>query len=513
MVPLVHLDTSNTNKMNTTSKTSNASDASDAPEKRKTPQKRRESTKGKLGQTSSFKRESTFKRELGEARKRGRKDSEVLKSLFKKLKAEGDCDAAKACMLMSLAETDLNIVYRTYELLQPEQRTEASYTLLIKSLCDSSEVESAMHFLREMCDIMEPHVRTFVPFFSAQYTDEYKDNELAHADAMPLNRFQCLLQAMRHYKLVPTLELFTLIFGCIPSTLSKVEIQNLLDWVSQYYTYVPEALAINLGKSLKNISAGVNQVKIQHSTNVPNGPSRSIAICLQCKEQLPLLTVESSQRKTMRKALKFAGKTDIRGFLKKQSFDFDVVVDGANVAMFNNSPFRADKVEKVIKKVGATKKILVVFHISRKKQVKDLLEKAKNKSNVSANATNNVSANVTFFFSKQNEDDDNTWLYATLKGKKTVCITADKMTDHLYYRFKDTIGKDVFDKWCECHIASYRFGRNFEGEVEIYWPLPYSPRVSYSDNHIHVPYQPANASGAPNGPNGTSVVIWHCIKY
>lgn len=330
-------------------------------------------------------------------------------------------------------------------------------------------MESAMHYIREMCNggsAIKPHVRTFAPMFRSDID-------------MPLHRFVNLIQAIRHYNLVPSKELFSEILGCFPKKYSIEDVFCLLDWISKHHKCVPKKLAENLGKHFNTTPTLLDHISEDGVSKLTN-------------EKLPLLRVDSKERKAMRESLHFKGKDAIRGFLKDKKID--IVVDGANVALFNNSPFRWEKVEKVIQKIGKEKKILVVFHIGRKKQAKGLLEKVKSMSNVSV------------FFTKENEDDDNTWLYATLKGKKAICITADRMTDHLYYKFKDVVGKEVFEKWCDNHIVPYKFGRNFEGEVEIYWPLPYSLRVSYSNNYIYVPVE-------STGVNSVNPVNWYCIKY
>jgi pentatricopeptide repeat protein len=355
--------------------------------------------------------------------------------------------------MINLAVNNLGIVYEIFNTCSV--KNEGLYTTLIKALCIQKQYSKAIEYLKEMSTVkIEPHLRTFIPFFD---------------ETMPIERFEFLIELIREHKLVPHLNLFDLIFQSFPDEISSERVDQLLQWISDHYHCVPESIAEKVGNYYKNVSAGIDFIS-------------NSGRCKGCNHHIHQLDISDDERNSMMCALNFNGLSKTKKELAGKTYD--VIVDGTNVAMFNNSPFNWKKVDYVLSQISVKKQILVVFNIGRKKKAKDIPKRP----------------NVTYLFSIAGEDDDLTWLYATL-AMNCYCITADKIRDHLYYKFSKNVTQNVFEKWVECHIVPYKFAKNTEEWLTIEWPNRYSKRIHVFSSRIHIPVE-----------TQTGTEVWYCIK-
>ena len=164
------------------------------------------------------------------------------------------------------------------------------------------------------------------------------------------------------------------------------------------------------------------------------------------------------------------GNPKIKKYIK--THDYDIVIDGANVAHYNNSPFDIRKVITMINKINKAynnSKILLVFSICRKKKTRNIIGKWRNVDVYCTNAGTN---------------DDLSWLYAAIYYPKIWCITNDQMRDHVYYRFIEAVGRNVIDIWMERNIVSYKL---FKNKIILNLPLNYSIRPQINEDRYHLP--------------------------
>lgn len=429
----------------------------------------------------------SLKRKLGEASKKS--DASDLESLYKQYKydlnAETDfvCKLAEvaeqnvtpivaasqvklppkpddqcACMLINLAALRDQSTSRDSELKVPTSfemtrdifentpvKNEALYTAYIRYLTSVGQIDKALEYFIEMMKQFKPHIRTFATFFEQPN--------------LGFKRLEFLIELIRKYELEPPLEMFTSIFKNLPLDASPWVVSMLLEWTSNLYHKVPEELAENVGRYYENTAAGVDII------------STSTGKCKMCCQRLAMIDITESERKGMLDVLSKFKVKEITALLMREKYDY--IVDGANVALHNNCDFNCNKVDKVLSQLDPSKKVLVVFHICRKKMASSIPKRS----------------NVHYYFSKHNEDDDLTWMYSTL-FLNCMCITADKMSDHLYHKFSKVITRNVFEKWVECHIIRYDFIKDSKDWVILYRPKCYSDRIQITArSQIHIPVQ------------------------
>lgn len=427
-----------------------------------------------------------FKRKLGQAFKNN--DDTHLDTYYKRYKENNKSDPQTECMLISLSNDNLDIAKSVFH--NAKVKNESLYTAIIKVLCANGDHDTAMRYFEELCSADKPHVRTFIPLFAYE----------SEKQKMDAKRYNHLIGLIREYNIVPTLELFGNIVKCIVFNLESVDNKQKLDgvlkWMSEFYHQVPEDIAECVGSCYGSVSAGAGDVIVKQDGK-----------CVACDEQLCVMDITEDQRMAMLDSLQFPGLSSVEKFVTDKHFD--VVVDGANVAMFNNSPFNWKKVDKLLGQIDHKKQVLLVFHIGRKKQAAKIPKRK----------------NVTVYFSKQKEDDDLTWMYVTLK-LKCMCVTADKMGDHLYYKFSKKVNRNVFEKWVKSSVIRYDFSEQHKNWLKIIYPAKYSTRVQVSDNCVHIPVQNVNHTKSTRSPKNTKKethkidkpvdddndCVWYCIK-
>jgi len=410
-----------------------------------------------------------LKRELGQACKNRLTDESSINRLFKKYKDETHGqkpDIGCAQMLMNLAYSDIRIATEIIETIPIESRTEALYTIYIKGLCENGLIDDALEQLQFMTRKgIHPHVRTFIGFFQSQINH---------------TQFDTLIQYIFKYDLIPNMELFEHMFNNIPSSEHRDihSIYKLFNILSNHHHHVSDNLIRNLSKS-ENIST--------QSCNI----DKRNRICNKCNIKAYRCDIDDDQKLLMMECLKYDGIVKLDQFINNHKFD--IVIDGSNVAMYNNSPFNFNKVYKLLKHLPPTGDVLLVFHIGRKKIVEKYLKH------------NNVVLpnNVHTWYSKVGQDDDLSWLYATIKING-VCVTSDKLRDHLFYRFSKVIQQHTFERWIETHVVKFdfQFDNNQKWKVHLSWPhrIGFRTIVNEQERTVHMPVMLSEST------------VWWCCK-
>lgn len=318
--------------------------------------------------------------------------------------------------------------------------TEQIYTAAIRGLCENDEDIKASAVLADMMDSeIHPHVRSFLPFYQKPLVG---------------GLYWELYGALQATGLVPTRELFSLLIGRYPEKEPPGILLNTIWWAGQHCNHLDDVVTELKGGKISHVS--------------------DAGICDECSGQLNPIELTEKQRTLMLKSVFPEARPDLPpiGIARwLQTRDYSIVIDGANVAHYNNSPFDVRKVVNLVNKlVGSElfkgKRILVVFAMCRRKAVRKLEKMWKN---------------VDVFYSKIGTNDDLSWLYAAISNPECLCITNDQMRDHVYYKFTEVVGRNVIDLWMERQVVSFRIfvqkvKNRVNVQIEVDLPLPYSVR-------------------------------------
>jgi hypothetical protein len=185
-------------------------------------------------------------------------------------------------------------------------------------------------------------------------------------------------------------------------------------------------------------------------------------------------------------------------FLSKVKYD--IVIDGANVALFNNEKaFNMTKLE-----------LMCGYFIRRQTSILLVLSEVRKNSKTKRLA--NSSPFIHVFWVPKQYNDDLYWLYAALINENAKFVTADKLRDHIFYTFnQDLMVRHIFDKWKDAHHIQYSFkcirhnNKNFRLHIQRIEPR--SKRVQILDDVVHVPTSTPQA-----GVGDDDSVTWSCIK-
>ncbi|KAG0617163.1 hypothetical protein M758_5G169300 [Ceratodon purpureus] len=212
-------------------------------------------------------------------------------------------------------------------------------------------------------------------------------------------------------------------------------------------------------------------------------------VCQECGEQLVTIDIDPKETEMFAKSLselacqresknnefkKFQGWLDRNG-------PFDVIVDGANVGMFNQNFgeggfnfYQLNSVVKGIKeKVGSKREPLILLHHRRTRG-------GPANSSFAIKTLNRWQEARALYTTPTGSNDDWYWLYAAVRYK-CILVTNDEMRDHLF----QLLGSDFFPKWKERHQV--RFSLSKEGPV-FHMPPPYSILIQESvSGSWHIP--------------------------
>lgn len=293
---------------------------------------------------------------------------------------------------------------------------------IVTAMVRVSDIETGLEILENT--IIIPHVRTFVGLVDSNLT---------------INQYNRIINLINKYEIVPTSELFSLLVCYAPPSINT---QQLIEWAGQCCTLLSD----NIMKTRL-----FKPTKTEIMDNV----------CSVCNTTLNSINLNDKQRQTMINTI-----GEISWFKNRE---YDIVIDGANVAHYNNSVFNVQKVINMVNMIK-NKKILIVFSICRKKATKSLV---------------NLWNHVDIYYTKPKTNDDLMWLYAGIYYLNIYCITNDQMRDHIYYKFLKVVPKHIIELWKERTIVNYCYDNN--NRFVLIYPKSYSNRSQISNNNIHIP--------------------------
>jgi len=370
-----------------------------------------------------------------------------IREAFNQIRSDPPKDA-KDClnMIINMITSDTNFTEDVYEWASGNNYlTEQICTAMVSSVA-ISDLEQAVQLIEKMP--IAPHVRTFIRVFVGY--------------EFSLEQFNRIVSQINRYNITPTTELFSFLIGNAPK---GSDILHLIKWSAQHCNNLENIVAL----SPSFATSVVSQIEVGVTTGC----------CQSCQKPIEIVHLTDVQREIMLASVfeKTADPSIVR-WVKTR--DYDIVIDGANVAHYNNSPFDSRKLITMIDKINSAykyPKILLIFSISRKKMTKDLIERWKN---------------VDVFYTQSGTNDDLSWLYAGIYYPNIWCITNDRMRDHVYYKFTNAVGRNVVDLWMERNIVTYRFditkAKNYINvQVSLDIPLPYSIRPQVNGNSVHIP--------------------------
>lgn len=401
-------------------------------------------------------------------------DFTSLPQLFEVVKTLPKVDVKMLHMLINMCSFDPKLCQNVFDFMKekcPQKIEESGYTAVIKSFCQCENYQKGFEILEDMIrnKKIKPHIRTFLPFFGGKITFEFYNNVLNYIVNPQPYLTEC-------EPLLPTCELFSSMIQSV-SHFQNFDYTPLVRWISTFY----ETLDENLAKSFASSSL----IEKSCATTISDK-----GICQSCHNQLKLCDITKEETEAMLQVLKqnFKNKGTIIRFL--QGKQYDVVIDGANVAMYNNSPFNLQKLEKISKYFSDRgKKVLIILHIVRKRKRNTSLEKFDG---------------VDVFYSHKDENDDLFWLYAAL-SMKALLVTDDQMCDHLFKMFSK-IGSHVYLKWVRANVVNFHFAQNVSPDrwLELTFPQKYSDRlqVDKGSGYAHIPFNNAD----------NKKVLWMCCK-
>jgi len=382
-------------------------------------------------------------------------------------------------MIANMVTTDVDFSNRILQWARENKTiTEQIYTAGIKSLCNKNLIDIALQTLTNMVeDNIQPHIRTMLPFYQGE---------------LSIHHYMVLHKFISEIGLTPDKMLFSLMISRFPKSGSQELFYSLIQTSGQYCNYLDPVVLHELGlHELGLHELGLHEPNYQlHQTQIDNNGK-----CVTCHEKLATINLSQNQRKRMIESVFSEKDGNIIRWMKTRNYD--VVIDGANVAHYNNSPFDKRKVINMVNKmVGSklfhNKKILIVFALCRRKYVKQLETMWKN---------------VDVFYSRFGTNDDLSWLYAALVNPNCLCVTNDQMRDHVYYKFTEVVGRNVIDLWLERQVVRFDFivtkARNRHNvHIKLELPSDYSIRPQVQNNSTNVRFHmPVEDMG------------WYCGSY
>lgn len=178
--------------------------------------------------------------------------------------------------------------------------------------------------------------------------------------------------------------------------------------------------------------------------------------CNNCKNSLEIKDISSLDKQEIIKKL-FVENCSI-------TYEYDVVVDGANVGFFDNKG--NDKYidfNKIVKIVNMTKQLgyknpLIVLHSRHKKH----------------DRTGSLTP-FQVYYTPKGFNDDYFWLYFTII-KNCHLVTNDKLRDHSF----STLKQKQFERWKSCHVIEYDLNKLKEIKN-------YTKCIQQNNNNWHFP--------------------------
>eukprot|EP00878_Enallax_costatus_P025310 GHUV01027077.1.p1 GENE.GHUV01027077.1~~GHUV01027077.1.p1 ORF type:complete len:260 (+),score=70.86 GHUV01027077.1:968-1747(+) len=162
----------------------------------------------------------------------------------------------------------------------------------------------------------------------------------------------------------------------------------------------------------------------------------------------------------------------------KRNGPFDIMIDGANVALwgenYEGGAFRPEKVKvmyETVAKENPDAKILLVLHAGRFGDIKQNHKET-------FTWLEELRSQGRFHIAPAGSNDDWYWMYAAVMAReKGMLVSNDLLRDHVWNLLRP---KHML-KWTQRHIIRFHF--NFEKtEAYLKYPSPYTPCVQYNED-------------------------------
>jgi len=171
----------------------------------------------------------------------------------------------------------------------------------------------------------------------------------------------------------------------------------------------------------------------------------SSAVQEECSPRLEQYDISDAVRKRFKESPPLFSKRmeEFDKEMCQRGFTWDVVLDGANIALYNNSKFQPDRLFRLARWAMKQKKwkILLILHVKRRQKSIDQFVK-KNRDWIQV------------YYTPIGFNDDHYWIYAALSHSDCYFITNDEMRDHLWHNFSGEDRK-LFKIWKERHRIIY----------------------------------------------------------
>lgn len=220
------------------------------------------------------------------------------------------------------------------------------------------------------------------------------------------------------------------------------------------------------------------------------------ATCSHCHEQLQKFHLTNDQRDLLLLGIEAMTQTSqnrsqsFQQFKKAiDSFDYDVVIDGANVGFSTSNrreasqtPFslRISDIQSAVDSfLDQHKRPLVILHNYHIRHLKRFQPQQ-------LAVLDELQANRMLYYVQQGSNDDWYWLYASLRRPHCFLLSNDQMRDHLFQAEHE---EQLLRKYREETQITYRFVLNAEKKqmLKLYFPKPYSTCIQEFRNGFHLP--------------------------
>lgn len=354
---------------------------------------------------------------------------------------------------------------------------ERLYTLAIRIFCSLKQAATANKLYSDLVAVgIHPHSRTFLPLLHGCETLEELHNwhlsmqkDLENVPTIDFyeaffERFFQLTSSAR--STAPKKASTTFLAASLTDTNDFLKV---LETYRTYYPYITPTIAhifsSNLGyrKNIKILSDG-----LVYDCSDPSNPKMPIMklelLGLSYEEKQEMANCfKNSDPKMMDLTISNGGNSDenscrvspnekktnqteinkFEAFVQKYEITWDIVLDGANVGLYNNSEnFRYDRIERILKWArNRSYKVLVILHSSRKESRLD----------------NFIADNQDYFsiyYTPAHHNDDHFALYAALT-RDSFILSNDEFRDHTNFLKKQGINN--FMEWRICQQIFYSF--------------------------------------------------------
>ncbi|XP_044292089.1 mitochondrial ribonuclease P catalytic subunit isoform X2 [Varanus komodoensis] len=359
-----------------------------------------------------------------------------------------------------VSQNEIEEIYDVYDIMKARFKTleTTAYGLLIKGLSGTERWREGLKLLEEIKKVITPS--------KANYGDCIR-GAIVNQE---INLASQLFREMLANNVMPDLSTIQTLFDTgrtMKDDHMKTELIHILFYLRDYQVYPGEALMQSIKQWFESGRCpSCNQ--FLESINLSPGEYSTL------KEKIIKDVIQGPDifRKTTPQELE-----EFQAFVNQQP-PYDIVVDGLNVANFNNRSNRSQTLRDVVTYLAQQKPRILV--LGRKHMLNGTQQWKRN--NMAA-----IQKIADFFFTEDISEDDPFLLYATLhSGNHCRFVTGDLLRDHKAC-LSDSHTQRLFFKWQRGHqmvLSRYRPEKIIKFEPV----LEYDTIVQTTGNTWHIPY-------------------------